>query len=133
MVECCKIRAKAQNESMGPPPAPHASLLCLLTSFLVSVSLAAANPPDGFNDGIDRTAPNFVTASLLVMSPGDELYSCAGHSVLRLECPTLNLDNCFTYESESGELGGMATAKDFLAVAIQEKSCCRRQLVRVVA
>lgn len=52
-------------------------------------------------DGVDRTDPNFVTASLLVMSPGDELYSCAGHSCIRLECPTFNLDYCCSYESES--------------------------------
>ena len=52
-------------------------------------------------DGIDRSDPDFVTASLLVMSPGNELYSCAGHSCLRLECPTFNLDYCFSYESES--------------------------------
>lgn len=52
-------------------------------------------------DGVDRTDPNFVTASLLVMSPGDELYSCAGHSCIRLECLTFNLDYCFSYESES--------------------------------
>jgi len=54
----------------------------------------------GFNDNVDRSDPNFVTASLLVMSPGNELYSCAGHSVLRLECPKFNLDYCFSYESE---------------------------------
>ena len=41
----------------------------ILTAFLVAVSLSAAQP-DGFNDGIDRTDPTFVTASLLVMSPG---------------------------------------------------------------
>ena len=41
----------------------------ILPAFLVAVSLSAAQP-DGFNDGIDRTDPNFVTASLLVMSPG---------------------------------------------------------------
>ena len=35
------------------------------------------------------------------MSPGDELYSCAGHSCIRLECPKFNLDYCFSYESES--------------------------------
>ena len=58
-------------------------------------------PNDAFNDGIDRTDPNFVKASLLIMSPGDELYSCAGHSCIRLECPTFNLDYCFSYESES--------------------------------
>ena len=71
----------------------------ILPAFLVAVSLSAAQP-DGFNDGIDRTDPNFVTASLLVMSPGDELYSCAGHSCIRLECPKFNLDYCFSYESE---------------------------------
>ena len=52
------------------------------------------------NDGIDRGDPNFVTASLLVMSPGNELYSCAGHSCIRFECPKFNLDYCFSYESE---------------------------------
>ena len=52
-------------------------------------------------DGIDRTDPNFVKASLLIMSPGDELYSCAGHSCIRLECPKFNLDYCCSYESES--------------------------------
>jgi len=52
------------------------------------------------NDGIDRGDPNFVTASLLVMSPGEELYSCAGHACIRLECPTFGLDYCFSYESE---------------------------------
>ena len=62
-----------------------------------------ASPSVGFTDGIDRTAPNFVTASLLVMSPGNELYSCVGHSVLRLECPKFGLDYCFTYESESAK------------------------------
>ncbi|MBQ8125980.1 MAG: DUF4105 domain-containing protein [Kiritimatiellae bacterium] len=60
----------------------------------------APSPNAGFNDGIDRTDPDFVTASLLVMSPGDALYSCAGHTCIRLECPKFNLDFCFSYESE---------------------------------
>lgn len=57
----------------------------------------------GFSDGIDRADPNFVTASLLVMSPGNLLYSSMGHSCIRLECPTFNLDYCFSYESESAK------------------------------
>ena len=69
------------------------------TAAALTPQTAAAN--DGFNDGIDRSDPNFVTASLLIMSPGDELYSCAGHACIRLECPTFNLDYCFSYESES--------------------------------
>ncbi|MBO6167258.1 MAG: DUF4105 domain-containing protein [Kiritimatiellae bacterium] len=69
-------------------------MVCI--SVLAAPFLHAAD----FSDGIDRTDPNFVTASLLIMSPGDELYSCAGHSCIRLECPKFNLDYCFSYESE---------------------------------
>ena len=56
---------------------------------------------DEFNDGIDRTDPKFVKASLMVASPGEELFSCVGHCFIRLECPTFKLDNCFSYESEA--------------------------------
>ncbi|MBQ3806635.1 MAG: DUF4105 domain-containing protein [Kiritimatiellae bacterium] len=68
---------------------------------LLSLAPIHALADDFGNDGIDRSDPNFVTASLLIMSPGDELYSCAGHSCIRLECPKFNLDYCFSYESES--------------------------------
>jgi len=71
------------------------------TGVAATAGAATTGANDGFSDGIDRTDPNFVTASLLVMSPGDELYSCAGHSCIRLECPKFNLDYCFSYESES--------------------------------
>ena len=53
------------------------------------------------SDGIDRSDPNFVKASLVVMGPGEALYSCAGHACFRLECPTFKHDFCFSYEGES--------------------------------
>ena len=56
---------------------------------------------DGFNDNVNRADPNFVTASLLVIGPGNEFFGCAGHSSLRLECPKFNLDYCFSCESEA--------------------------------
>ncbi len=65
---------------------------------------APASPEQGTPvaaEEVDRDAPDFVTSSLLVMGPGDELYSCAGHAALRMECPTYGLDFCFSYESES--------------------------------
>ena len=62
---------------------------------------AAGEGTQSTPDNVDRDAPDFVTASLLVMGPGDELYSCAGHAALRMECPTYGLDYCFSYESES--------------------------------
>ncbi len=78
----------------------------ILLLALAALPLAAATPQPnlsvnaGFTDGIDRADPDFVKASLLIMSPGDELYSCAGHACIRLECPKFNLDYCFSYESE---------------------------------
>lgn len=43
---------------------------------------------------------NFVIASLLIADPGDFMYSALGHAAIRLQCPTYNLDYCYTYESE---------------------------------
>ena len=79
-----------------------AKVAAVLAIVLFAGSVCTAQQSSTFgNDGIDRSDPNFVKASLLIMSPGDELYSCAGHSCIRLECPKFNLDYCFSYESES--------------------------------
>lgn len=43
---------------------------------------------------------NFVTASLLVTSPGNNFYSNLGHCTLRMECPSFNLDYCFSFETD---------------------------------
>ncbi len=77
--------------------------LVALTVLSVASVAAQLEVPALDQDGVDRSNPNFVTASLLVMSPGNELYSCAGHSCIRLECPTFKLDYCFSYESESAK------------------------------
>ena len=54
----------------------HAIVVFFAMIFSV-FSAPAANPPDAFNDGIDRTDPNFVTASP-VLYHGDGL--CAGRA-----------------------------------------------------
>ncbi len=54
-----------------------------------------------FNDNIDRTAEDFVIASLVIADPGTVLYSVLGHACIRLQCPTFDMDYCFTYESEN--------------------------------
>ena len=71
--------------------------LLLVTAFLFCSLLPAAE----LNDGVDRSDPNFVKASLLVFGPGNELYGCAGHVAFRLECPTFKHDFAFSYEGES--------------------------------
>ena len=64
-----------------------------------------------FNDNVDRTAEDFVIASLLVADPGTVLYSVLGHACIRLQCPTFDMDYCFSYESE----GVKNRVLDFLA------------------
>ena len=53
-----------------------------------------------FNDNVDRTAEDFVTVSLMIADPGSVFYTVLGHACLRLQCPTFNLDYCYSYESE---------------------------------
>ena len=64
-----------------------------------------------FNDHVDRTAEDFVIASLLVADPGTVMYSVLGHACLRLQCPAFGMDYCFSYESE----GVQNRVLDFLA------------------
>ena len=79
-------------------------LICLLPTILWAQdtqSVAERNAAQGFNDTIDRLAPDFVKVSLVVCDPNEILYSTLGHAALHLECPTFNLDYVFSYESES--------------------------------
>jgi len=66
-----------------------------------NLSVAERNAQQGFNDTIDRLAPDFVTVSLVVAEPYEVLYSTLGHAALHLQCPIFNLDYIFTYESEN--------------------------------
>ena len=50
------------------------------------------------------TDENFVTSSLIVAEPSNVVYSVMGHCALRMECPSEQLDYCFTLESDT-ELG----------------------------
>ena len=63
-----------------------------------------AEDTQDFNDGIDRLAEDFVEVSLMVADPTDwrdDALGTKGHAFLRLECPTFNLDYCFSYEGEN--------------------------------
>lgn len=53
-------------------------------------------------DATPDTTPdeNFVTASVVVASPGTILYSALGHACLRLQCPSHGLDFIFSAEAE---------------------------------
>lgn len=84
----------------------HIILSLLLFAASVSaqvpaMSVAERNAAQGFNDTIDRLAPDFVTVSLVVCDPDEVLYSTLGHAALHLQCPIFNLDYIFSYESEN--------------------------------
>lgn len=76
-------------------------LACALFTYAQDQSVAERNAAQGFNDTIDRLAPDFVTVSLVVCDPSEVLYSTLGHAALHLQCPVLDLDYVFSYESEN--------------------------------
>lgn len=77
-------------------------LLCLAS--VVPQTLFARDIDPLFSDTIDRTADDFVLASLCVAEPTnwrDDVLGVYGHAFIRLQCPVFNLDYCFSYEGES--------------------------------
>ncbi len=90
----------------------HCKVYGILTMLVMSVlmygqadtiSVAERNAAQGFNDTIDRLAPDFVTVSLCIADPTDykeDALGTSGHAFLRLQCPTFDLDYCFSYEGE---------------------------------
>ena len=46
-------------------------------------------------------ADDFVTASVLIATPGDVLYTSFGHACIRLQCPHYDFDLVYSYESEN--------------------------------
>jgi len=80
------------------------------------MSVAECNAAQGFNDTIDRLDPDFVLVSLCIADPTDQsqdYLGIIGHAFLRLQCPTFDLDYCFSYESEKirGQLWDYLTGK----------------------
>jgi len=84
------------------------SILCAL-SLALSAPLFGVDAPvrpygtnanAGFNDNVDRNDPNFVKASLIIVGPGNDIFSGVGHAAFRLECPTFKHDYCYSYEGE---------------------------------
>lgn len=59
-------------------------------------------------DSTDRMRDDYITASLLVVSPASEVYSMFGHCALRLNCPAHQMDYCFTFETPANASGIIA-------------------------
>lgn len=109
-------------EKMSKSVFPILLLLCMMCACVCvqaennDLSVAERNAAQGFNDTIDRLAPDFVKVSLCIADPTDQTQDylgITGHAFLRLQCPTFGLDYCFSYESEKikGQLWDYLTGK----------------------
>ena len=75
--------------------------MLLLTSNVSRAASEAAAAPDS----LEQLKPDYITASLLVVSPAAEPYSLFGHCALRLQCPDHKMDYCFTFETPTDAKG----------------------------
>ena len=76
------------------------TLLLLAGTFSVSAQIVDAEGQyvdTVFNDNVDRTAEDFVKASILISDPIEGLLSAAGHTAIRVQCPTFDLDYVYHY------------------------------------
>ena len=74
----------------------HRRRVLSLLHLLFAAAMAWAAPTEAEADSL-RQRDDFVTASLLVISPGSDGYSSLGHTSLRMECPVYGLDYVFSY------------------------------------
>lgn len=91
-------------------------LLALTLLLLPFSGICPAAVDPGFGDSIDRSAEDFVVASLCVAEPTnwrDDALGVYGHAFIRLQCKTFDMDYCFSYESEdiNGQLWRYLTGK----------------------
>jgi len=79
-------------------------VLFLSTVFFPTFSFAHDATTDSIASptAIEKVLPdssNFVTASILLSSPGKEAFFALGHSGIRLNCPSKGLDYCFSFST----------------------------------
>jgi len=79
--------------------------LFVFLSIILLSSLAIKAQDEDTTFVILPDSSNFVTASMIVASPGEAIYSQLGHAALRMECPRYRLDYCFSFEEEPGTKG----------------------------
>ncbi len=72
-------------------------ILSFLILFFAIVPKARAEEPN--TTEILPDSSNFVIASILISSPGQEAFFALGHCGLRLQCPSENLDYCFSFST----------------------------------
>lgn len=72
----------------------------LMASLLLMVSVSVAAQEQSSKSTVLPDSSNFVTASIIVISHGSQIYSVFGHCALRMECPSQGLDVCMSVETD---------------------------------
>ena len=75
-------------------------LLLVAGTFSVSAQIVDAQGQyvdTVFHDNVDRTAEDFVIASILISDPVEGVLSLAGHTAIRVQCPIFDLDYVYHY------------------------------------
>lgn len=79
-------------------------LILLLAISLASLTSAARTDSISGDLAGDPDDPGFISASLLIASPGTAIYQFTGHAMILMECPAAGLSYVFSFESEN--IGG---------------------------
>ena len=77
--------------SLLPPP-----VVCAQRSDTAAADSISAAIADSINAA--AADPEFITASLLFVEPGDKVYTTYGHAAIRMQSPSNNLDVTFSFE-----------------------------------
>ena len=81
---------------------PHS--ISAVTRLLTAFAVCLIGMPIYGEEGqkVLSDSSDFVKASVVVSSPSDVIYSSMGHCALRMECPSEDLDYCFSLEMDAG-------------------------------
>ena len=76
-------------------------IFCLISSLRILAQTRADNNSIEF-DRIkkDMLKSDYINVSLIVASPGKEVYSAAGHAALRMECSSKKIDYCYEFDTD---------------------------------
>lgn len=93
-----------------------------MRSKLIAILLLLACPPQVTASASERSDSiinaeaadsNFIHTSLVVIDPGEAIWSVAGHCALRMECPSKHLDYVYTFEGDVDGLKVLRAIADF--------------------
>lgn len=94
-----------------------------LTTCILVINILCLHAQDIPEDSLAvlRQQDDFVTASICIADPTDwrdDMLGVLGHAFIRLQCPTFNMDYCFSYEGQSANEDFMGLMKGNLKMGL---------------